>query len=230
LQALKGLPMNAITTALLSAIFLVAASPHANAQQLYRIVGTDGRITYSDQPPSTASNNKVTPARGGKFADDTAASNAGLPVELRTAVSAYPATLYTSKNCEPCSSARALLNNRGIPFTEKTVNSNADIEAFKKINTEAAVPALSLGGKIVKGYSDQEWNQYLDAANYPKNSVLPQNYRNASASPLVATRQTTNPASAAGSTDAIDASDPIVPSKPTPARNPPSTNPSGIKF
>ncbi len=222
--------MNAINTVLLSAIFLGTASTHANAQQWYRIVGADGRIAYSDQPPAAASNTKVTPARGGKFADDTAVSSVGLPVELRTAVSAYPATLYTSKNCEPCSNARALLNNRGIPFTEKTVDSNADIEAFKKISTEAAVPTLSLGSKVIKGYSDQEWTQYLDAANYPKKSVLPKNYRNTSPSPLVAARQTTNSAPTAESSDTIDAADPIVPSSPAPTSKPASTNPSGIKF
>ena len=76
-------------------------------------------MTFSDQPPPSASNAKVTattPGGGG-----TAAS-AGLPFELRQGASKYPVTLYTGENCGPCGSARNLLTNRGIPFSERTVS------------------------------------------------------------------------------------------------------------
>ena len=40
------------------------------------------------------------------------------------------------------------------------------------------------GGQQLKGYSDLEWKQYLDAAGYPKSSQLPSGYRNPPAAPL----------------------------------------------
>jgi arsenate reductase-like glutaredoxin family protein len=43
--------------------------------------------------------------------------------------SRYPVVLYTGKNCAPCGLAAAYLAGRGIPFTEKTVVSNEDIDA-----------------------------------------------------------------------------------------------------
>ena len=40
-----------ILTALLS-LSILAASPLAGAQQVYRSVGPDGRISFSDRPPA----------------------------------------------------------------------------------------------------------------------------------------------------------------------------------
>ena len=58
-------------------------------------------------------------------------SEAGaLPYPLRQAVQRYPVTLYTSDKCNPCNSARELLQKRGVPFTEKTITTAEDGQAF----------------------------------------------------------------------------------------------------
>jgi hypothetical protein len=59
----------------------------ANAQQVYRIVGPDGRVTFSDKPPVDAQAKlapMVTQSSGGS-------SNGSLPFELRQAGPAVPA-------------------------------------------------------------------------------------------------------------------------------------------
>ncbi len=198
---------------------LVLLSLGALAQPIYRIVGPDGRISFSDKPP--ASSDKATAlSPGGRT---PAGSTLGeLPFELREAISRYPVTLYTSDKCEPCNGARNLLTARGIPFTERTVSSNQDIEAMQRQFSDASVPLATLGAQRLKGFSPSEWTEYLDAAGYPKTSRLPPSYRNPPASPLV---PPAGPAAApAPRPAAAPAPAPAPPSGPTP------DNPTGIVF
>lgn len=125
-----------------TAVFAVCVgtlvSSHALAQGVYRIVGSDGRVTYSDVPP--ASNANATPV--GSATNTPASVNAQLPLALRKVVSRYPVTLYTNNDCAPCNTGRNLLSGRGIPFTEKTVNSNDDIDAYKRLSGDLTIPKI----------------------------------------------------------------------------------------
>jgi len=94
-------------------LLLLCALPcHA----LYKVVGPDGKVTYTDRMPSV-NDGKVTPLN----ATGNAVADTALPLELRQAVSRYPVTLYVIANCAPCDSARALLRQRGVPHAEKLV-------------------------------------------------------------------------------------------------------------
>lgn len=196
------------------------AAPWVGAQGVYRIVGPDGKVTYSDQPPPAEAKSAVV---GGASGGPAAAANAPLPLELRTAVGRYPVTLYTSSDCAPCNTGRNLLNARGIPYTEKSVNSAEDVAALKRLSGETSLPFLSIGGQQIKGFSDTEWTQYLDAAGYPKQSILPTGYRRPAASPLVATQPASATATAPG------AAQPQRTPAPPPAATPVAP-PTGIRF
>ncbi|MCX7225168.1 MAG: glutaredoxin family protein [Burkholderiales bacterium] len=152
------------------------------AQPVYRIVGADGRVTYADQPPALAGQNKISEAGRAPEADATLP----LPLSLRAAVNQYPVTLYTTANCTPCATGRALLVRRGIPFTEKTIISSEDAEALQSLSGENALPLLAIGAQQIKGWTETQWQLFLDAAGYPKSSQLPRTYRLPVASPLVA--------------------------------------------
>ena len=192
----------------------------ANAQQIFRIVGADGRVTFSDKPPLDA-NGKATAAPvvalsgGGN-------QTASLPIELRDAVNRYPVTLYTAPGCGPCGTGRAMLSARGVPFTEKTVTTNEDIEALKRLAGAASVPFLTIGGQQLKGFSEVEWAQFLDAADYPKTSQLPAGYSQPPATPLVAIQQPQAPARPTAAPGAARAA--------APAPAPAAENPAGIRF
>jgi glutaredoxin len=135
----------------------------------------------------------------------------------------YPVTLYTSEDCAPCSAARTLLTTRGVPFEERTVKSNEEIEALQRLSSQSSLPLLTIGTQQLKGYGDAEWSQYLDAAGYPKSNSLPAGYRNAPARPLIAAQQAA-PAPRAAAPVAQPAPPPAAPSDPG------AGNPAGIKF
>lgn len=199
-------------------------SPALYAQSVHRIVGPDGKISFSDQPPLDAkSSTRLTTGTGG-----TSDARPNLPFELQQLVSKYPVTLYSAPNCAPCSSARALLVTRGIPHSEKMIETNDDIAAFTRINPENALPLLMVGAQPVKGFSATEWERYLDAAGYPKTSTLPLSYRHPAPQPLVPVK-----VAPANQSSPTGTSAPTAAARPTPKPSPPAANPNnptGIKF
>lgn len=154
---------------------------------LYKVVGPDGKITYTDRPP-TAAEGRVSPLNG--RAAGGADSAPALPVELREAASRYPVTLYTLANgCEPCEAARALLRQRGVPYAERQVVTPEDSDAFVKLTGGRDAPVLAIGAQQLKGLTPDTWNSYLDSAGYPKASKLPPGYAFASPQPLTERRE-----------------------------------------
>ena len=171
-------------TALAAALLL--AAPSIRAQ--YKVVGADGKVTYSDREPS-ASEGRVS-ALGARAASQPA--EADLPFEVRQAAAKYPITLYTTNGvCEPCNQARQFLKQRGVPFSERLAASNEDIEALEKISGGRETPTLTVGSQVLRGFGSDSWGQYLDAAGYPRESRLPPSYQYRAATPMTERRDAT---------------------------------------
>jgi glutaredoxin len=208
-----------IYTTLLIAAAVFSAMGSSQAQTIYRIVGADGKVTFSDKPPVSAEQGKVASTGVGAGGGT---SGSALPFELRQVANKFPVTLYTSAECAPCATGRNLLSGRGVPFNERTVNTAEDTASLQRISGETSLPLLTVGGQKIRGFSDAEWTQYLDAAGYPKTSALPPGYRNVPASPLVSVQA---PAAAKPKPEAQP--------EPTPApppQGPTPSNPAGITF
>ena len=109
---------------------------------------------------------------------------------------------------------------RGVPFSEKTVKTADDSQALQRLSGEKTLPFATIGSQQLKGFSDAEWTQFLNAAGYPAMSVLLPSYRQLPAVPLVAvTTAPTQPNSALSNNPA-----------PPRAAEPVANNPAGIKF
>ena len=199
---------------LLAAIALLIAGS-AMAQGVNRIVGPDGRVTFSDQPSAGA-------RPGAAASADNSAP--ALPYELRQTAARFPVLLYTGADCAPCNSGRNLLNARGIPYVEKTVATGEDTAALRRLNADATLPLLTIGGQKLRGFLETEWTQYLDAAGYPKQSALPPGYRRPAPTPLVAVKPVPGTVSPATG----EAVPPAAPPE-TPVQAP-VNNPAGIRF
>ncbi|GAC1529774.1 MAG: hypothetical protein NVS2B4_08320 [Ramlibacter sp.] len=200
------------------AFALVILACPAGAQAVYRIVGADGKVTFSDTPPkdpgTRASPTSIAPMPG------TAAGSSNLPFELRQVASRFPVTLYTGTDCPPCGAGRAYLASRGVPFTEKSVSTKEDISALQRLSGAATLPFMTIGGQQFAGYGESEWTEFLNAAGYPRTSQLPPSYRQPAATPLVAT--------AAPKEAPAPVAPPQAPSAAAPL--PEGNNPAGIKF
>ncbi len=184
----------------LSALVGMTLAGHAQAQ-LYRIVAPDGTVTYSDRPLTTgaaplgkASATASAPAAGTASNSSSPSTNTqSLPYPLRQATAKYPVVLYSGNSCTPCDGGRGLLQTRGIPFTERTITTREDVDALKRQMGDDSLPYLTVGNQKIKGFSSDEWQQYLDAAGYPTRSMLPVGYKNPPASALVTVKKREEP-------------------------------------
>lgn len=201
-------------TAAIAACTIALLAFSAQAQTVYRSVGPDGRVSYTDRPPASG---PASAQPGG-----AAPESGGLPYALRQARTRFPVTLYTSTACPPCDDARAMLHARGIPFDERTVQSAADADAFKRLFNETRMPLATIGAQRLMGYEPEQWRDYLNAAGYPPKSQLPPGYQRPAAAPLA-------PAQPATASTAPPAPAPTA-APPAPARGPSATNPAGIIF
>ena len=134
------------------------------ADSWYRWVDKSGSVHYSDAPPEDETEFQklevgVTPP----------ANNADLPYETRRAQQNFPVTLYVIENCgDLCQQARELLGKRGIPFSENSLNTQEQLDAFKKMSGSAGVPVLAVGKLWLKNFQAEQWHSELDLAGYPK--------------------------------------------------------------
>lgn len=151
----------------LIAFSLLAFALSAQAQ-LYRWNDESGMVHYSDTPPPANAKNvqKKGSARPGGAEAATATQQ---PYALQQAVKNFPVLVYTSKDCgDPCSKGIDFLRKRGVPFTEKDVAKQDEIDALIKLSGAARVPVMVVGVAIQKEYEEQSWNAALDTAGYPK--------------------------------------------------------------
>ncbi|MHB8455337.1 MAG: DUF4124 domain-containing protein [Acidiferrobacterales bacterium] len=138
---------------------LASTAGHAT---LYRWVDKDGNVSYQDQPPpadatQVQEKNLDTEAPP---ADDSASSDAA---------SKQPVTLYVVPQCDSCDQARNYLKKRKIPFREVDVASDVKAQAeMRKSVGELSVPTITVGSRVMKGYTKSLLSVELDDAGYPK--------------------------------------------------------------
>ena len=174
--SLPGLPVR--RAAWMAAALAALAALPLPSWALYKVVGPDGSISYSDRPPADG---KAVAIKS----NGSSASTQSLPYELAQIAQRFPVTLYTAKSCgAPCDNARVLLTQRGVPYQEYTVDTAADSAALQKQEDSTTLPAAHIGQQHLTGFSETEWSSYLNAAGYPKQSALPPNYTQPAPKPL----------------------------------------------
>lgn len=203
--------------------------------QVFKWVSPDGKVNYGDRPaapPPRAENKTVT---GNVVGNDT------LPFTLAEATKNAPVTLYTGQKCTACEDGRKLLSLRGIPFSEKTVVTNADIVSFG--GTEVELPQLAIGTRRLSGFDAAAWQARLTAVGYPESNTLPKAYRNPPPISAAPTKplDSSNPLNPLAKSDANDTraeqrtqlhnrqSGNTAPAKPAPTKPSESTLP-GLRF
>lgn len=203
--------MKRTTTAMQVLLFPLMLLATQTQAQLYKSVGPDGKITYSDTPPQ--SNQKLLE----KKELSNSASTANFPYELGQAASKNPVTIYTAANCAPCNDGKNLLKSAGVPFSEKTVKTSEDVEKLKQISGDTQLPVMQIGSKKLHGYNADEWKSAIKSAAYPASNMLPPDYRY----PAAESAAPSAPAPAAASGDK-----PVPQKKPAnvPARKPATEN------
>jgi glutaredoxin len=149
----------------LSALLLAATAVSADTTYRWIDPNTGGTV-ISDLPPPPGAR-QVTRYTG-RIRDD----ERPLPYGVRQAMEKFPVVLYTTSGClAVCKQARELLDGRGVPFSERVLNSEQEVaEIDQQLGGEAVLPSLGVGRQSVRGFAPAAWNALLDAATYPTTS------------------------------------------------------------
>ena len=134
--------------------------------QVYRWLDEKGRMHVGDIPPPSARDVE-------KVSTPRTPSEAAEPYSLQLARKNNPVTLYSTPNCPLCDRARQLLNARGVPFSEKSVVTEPQVQELVRVVGRNALPSIVVGPKVQDGFADAIYEAMLDAAGYPKTGVLP---------------------------------------------------------
>lgn len=146
----------------LALLLMVAAVSVAHAGKVYIYKDASGKTVYSDLPPEKTDN--VQQKQLGANVIDTS----GYPYEVQQAIQNYPVTLWANNCGAICDKARALLKERGVPYTEKDPGANAEVlDTFKKLTGSNSIPVLQVGKRIMQNFNPATWNTALTDAGYP---------------------------------------------------------------
>ena len=147
---------------------LAVASFEVVAAETYRWEDEKGSVHYSDQLPPAGARNVTRTDIGGRVPPAQE-----LPYRLQMAVNKSPVTLYVTDCGDPCDRARELLIQRGVPHTMLDATRREVQEALMALTSdELIVPVASIGGTVIKGFEEGQWNSALDAAGYPSYAMI----------------------------------------------------------
>ena len=212
------------------------SAPLIAGAQVYKWTDAQGTVHYTDTPPPQQRASQIKTPQPGE------AGPGALPYELARAVKANPVTLYTTTRpaCAGCDQGRALLRARGIPYTEKTIDTDEDKEQLRQLGGKLELPLLVVGSRKLTGFQDAAWQAALNAAAYPRSAQLPSGYQFAAPESAAAASVPTQPTRAQAAAPANDAAAQAAEQQPrrpaardgsTAPKQPPTGNaPPGFQF
>lgn len=200
-------------------LLLTASAAHA---QMYKWKDDKGVTHFTDTPPPASAK------KAEMKSYNTGGSGVQLPAELAEIARARPVVLYTSATCAPCDQARQLLLTRGIPYREKTVNTDDDHDALRKAGSNGELPLLLVGRARQVGFEAATWDSALTDAGYPTEKLLPAGYSNPAPSPAAPPRGPSAEDTARAKADAARAA--AAAEKERRERDTPQNAPSNFRF
>lgn len=133
----------------------------ASADTLYKSVGPDGRVVYSDRPPADGkvekifafSNMPATP-----LPESVTRYRQGLQKSLQTRLSnpqkpGAGVRLFTAEWCGYCRKAKAYLAEKSISYQEYDIDTPDGKLAFAQAGSGGGIPLLLWQGQQLQGFS-----------------------------------------------------------------------------
>lgn len=152
------------TSAIILLLSLACVATTSQAGRLYKWVDSGGKVSYHDRLPPEDSGYSV---ERKDFKTQVNRRDSGSKA-MREAVKNSPVILYSVPKCAPCDLARSYLNKNQIPFKEKDVEKNREnSEKLDKLSGARNVPTITVGDKVITGFT-QDWLEgELKSAGYP---------------------------------------------------------------
>lgn len=146
---------------LLHFVVLVSLVASAQAQTLYKSIGPDGKVVYSDRPPASGKVEKTLKVQdlpNTALPQKTLAELAALRKNVKPgAVPMTGVVLFSASWCGYCRQAKAFLAQRGISYQEKDIDTPEGKLAYVQAGGGGGVPMLVANGAVTRGFSAETY-------------------------------------------------------------------------
>lgn len=147
--------VRSLALALAGTLLAIAA---ASAQTVYKSVGPDGKVVYSDQPPTTGRLEKTM-----KFQLQSSALPASAVSFMEQFRKTHPndapqaatrgVTLYSAVWCGYCRKAKAWLAEHGVAYANVDIDAPGGAQALAQAGGGTGIPVLVVDGRPIGGFS-----------------------------------------------------------------------------
>lgn len=131
--------------------------------QPYKWIDVQGRTHYGDRPPAEARARPVTTPIN-TYSGAPVLQAAGSPASMAAARKSL--VIYTTPTCGYCQAAKAHMNRRGIPYSERDVTISESNEREFRQKGGRGVPLIVAGSRTLNGYSAESLEELLKVAGY----------------------------------------------------------------
>jgi glutaredoxin len=169
--------MQNLNRSLSAILFLLFFTTLVCAQTLFKSIGSDGRVVYSDKPPIEGRLAKTLKAED----LPNTALPAGYEAELQrlrqslnlngsktanatpnASASANP-VLFTAVWCGYCKQAKAYLASKGVQYDSIDIDTPSGKSAFAATGGSGGIPLLVANGKQLRGFNTQAYDKFFVA-------------------------------------------------------------------
>ncbi len=143
-------------------LWLLALPALTQAETVYKSVGPDGRITYSQDPPSAGKVEKTlsfanlpsTPLPDSVLRyREQLEKSMGKRLDESAKPRASGATLFMAQWCGYCKQAKRYLAEKGIAYREYDIDTPAGMRAFVELGAGKGVPVMLWNDRKVQGFT-----------------------------------------------------------------------------
>ena len=155
------------------ACFLVIVAATAQAETLYKVVGVDGKVTYTDQPPADRKSTTTLqfadapttklPESVLKYQAELAKSLQNRLAQAKKIDATGTPTLFSAVWCGYCTGAKAYLGARRITYREIDIDTPDGGRAYFEAGGQRGVPLIIADGKRLSGFSSAAYDHFFSA-------------------------------------------------------------------
>lgn len=158
----------------LACLLVVVVAATAHAETLYKVVGPDGRITYTDRPPADGKSTTTLrivdapssplPPSVLKYQAELQKSMQNRLAQMKKMDSSDTPVFFSASWCGYCKQAKAYLQSRGISHQEIDIDTPDGGRAFFEAGGRQGVPLIIAGGKRQQGFSAGSYDSFFGAS------------------------------------------------------------------